>query len=133
VRGWGTTDEHRFDGLTRSVIGCAYEVSNTLGCGCLEKECENAMVVALRKAGYGVRQQVRYLVTYEGEVVGEYIADLVVEGKVLLELKAVEAFDDVHSAQCINLLRASGTPVCLLINFAKPKVQVRRFVNKFRS
>jgi GxxExxY protein len=123
------TDEHGFDGLTRSVIGCAYQVSNELGCGFLEKVYENAMVVALRKAGLAVQQQVRFAVKYEGVEVGEYIADLVVENTVLVELKAVKAFDEIHQAQCINLLRATGLPVCLLINFGLPAVKLKRFLN----
>lgn len=122
------TDEHGLNQLTERIIACAYRVSNKVGCGFLEKVYENAMMVALRLAGLRAQQQVRFVVLFEGVEVGEYIADIVVEDKVLLELKAVKALDDVHTAQCINLLRASGLPACLLINFYKPKVDVRRFL-----
>jgi GxxExxY protein len=121
------TDEHRWNALTERIIGCVYDVSNELGCGFLENVYENAMVVALRNAGLAVSQQVRFKVLFQGVEVGEYIADLVVEGTVLVELKAVKALDDVHSAQCINLLKVTGLPICLLVNFAKPKVEIRRF------
>jgi len=86
------------------------------------------MIVALRNAGLFVEQQVRYKVYFQGQEVGEYIADLVVEGTVLLELKAIRAFDEIHTAQCLNLLRVTDLPICLLVNFAKPKVDVKRFV-----
>ena len=121
------TDEHRWNALTERIIGCAYSVPNELGCGFLENVYENAMAVALRNAGLSVAQQVRFKVFFQGVEVGEYIADLVVEGTVLIALKAVKALDDVHSAQCINLLRTTGIPICLLINFAKPKIDIRRF------
>ena len=122
------TDEHRWNALTERIIACVYAVSNELGCGFLEGVDENAMVVALRRAGLAAKQQVRYKVYYQREVVGEYIADLVVENTVLLELKAVKGLDDIHSAQCLNLLRATGLPICLLVNFAKPKAEIKRFL-----
>jgi len=124
------TDEHRWNALTESIIGCMYSVSNELGCGFLENVHEKAMLVALRNAGLSVRSQVRFKVFCQREEVGEYIADLVVEGTVLVELKAVKALDDIHSAPCINLLRVTNLPICLLANFAKPKVDVRRFAGK---
>src|SRR3982751_2510632 len=113
-------DEHRWDSVTERIIGCAYRVSNTLGCGFLEKVYENALVHELRKAGLVVAQQVRFVITYDDVEVGEYIADLVVENVVLIELKAVKALDDVHMAQCLNLLRATHLPICLLMNYSKP-------------
>jgi GxxExxY protein len=124
------TDEHGFDWVTERIIGCCYAVSNELGCGFLEKVYENALVHSLRKAGLFVQQQLRFVIVYDGVEVGEYIADLVVEQTVLVELKAVRAFDEVHSAQCINLLRATKLPACLLVNFAKPKVEIKRFLGK---
>ncbi len=114
--------------LTGRVIGCAYTVSNTLGCGFLEKVYENALAVELRKAGLRVEQQCAVLVRYSGEVVGEYVVDLLVEGTVLVELKAVRELDAIHEAQCLNYLRATGLRVCLLLNFGTPRLQRRRFV-----
>jgi GxxExxY protein len=127
------TDEHRWNALTERIISCIFSVSNELGCGFLENVYENAMVVALQNAVLSVRQQVRFKVFYQGVEVGEYIADLVVEGTVLLELKAVKVFDDVHTAQCLNLLRTTNLPICLLVNFAKPKAEIKRFMGKRSS
>ena len=120
------TDEEMLNGITERIIGCAFKVGNTLGCGFAERVYENAMVIELRKAGLAFQQQADVIVKYEGTVVGEYKADLVVEGLVLVELKSVRAFDDAHTAQCLNYLAATGVPVCLLINFGK-RVEVKRF------
>ena len=121
------TDEHRLNALTETIIGCVYAVSNKLGCGFLEKVYENALVLELRKAGLHAAPQVPIQILYDGVVVGEYYGDIVVESLVLLEIKAVKSLDDVHAAQCLNYLRATGFPICLLINFAKPKVEIKRF------
>ncbi|MGB0767627.1 MAG: GxxExxY protein [Phycisphaeraceae bacterium] len=112
--------------LTERIIGWAYEVQNELGCGFLEKVYENALVHALRKAGLKVKQQESIRVVFDGTVVGEYVADLIVESTVLIELKAVQALTDVHKAQCLNYLKATGLTTCLLFNFAKPRVEIKR-------
>ena len=117
--------------LTEKVIHCAFTVSNTLGCGFLEKVYENALAHELRKAGLQVQQQHGITVYYDGVAVGEYAADLLVEGVLLLELKAVKSLDDVHLAQCLNYLKATNIRLCLLMNFAKPKLEVRRIVNNY--
>ena len=119
------TDDKRYDWITEKIIGCAYKVGTKLGCGFLEKCYENALVYELRKAGLRVQQQVRLEVWYEDIVVGEYIADLIVEDVILVELKAASGLDPVHSAICINYLVATKLPVCLLINFGK-RVEVKR-------
>jgi len=118
-----------FDDLTGRIIGCAFTVSNTLGVGFLEKVYENALAHELRKAGFRVEQQKPITVEYDGVVVGEYVADLVVEGSVIVELKAAKALDEIHYAQCLNYLRATKMRVCLLLNFGTPKIQIKRFVN----
>ncbi len=123
------TDEHRLNEITETIIGCAYAVANTLGCGFLEKVYENALALELRAAGLSVEQQKPIQVLYRRSVVGEYVADLLVENCVLVELKAVKELDDIHLAQCLNYLKATGLKVCLLINFGSPKVQVRRISN----
>jgi GxxExxY protein len=92
----------------------------------LEKVYENALAHELRKAGLTVSQQHRLPVLYDGLVVGDYVSDLLVEGRVLVELKAVKAFDNIHMAQCINYLKATGLEICLLLNFGNPRVQVKR-------
>jgi GxxExxY protein len=119
------------DEITERVIGCAYTVANTLGSGFLEKVYENALAYELRKAGYAVQQQCVIQVRYEEIVVGEYVADILVEHSVLLELKAMKGLDDIHTAQCLNYLKATGLQVCLLINFGGRRVQVKRLVNDF--
>jgi len=121
----------RLNEITEKIIGCAHSVSNALGPGFLEKVYENALAHELRKAGLLVEQQSPTLVMYDGVVVGEYLADLLVEKVVLVELKAVTVLDAVHSAQCMNYLKATGLSICLLLNFAKPRVDVQRIVHNF--
>jgi GxxExxY protein len=126
-------DEHRLNQLTQAVIGCAYDVSNSLGCGYVEKVYQNAMVRALSRSGIRAEKEVLIEVYFDSVVVGEFYADLVVEGMVLVELKAVRELDELHWAQCLNYLKASGLTVCLLINFGNPKVQIKRFVGSQRG
>ena len=112
--------------LTEKIIGCAFKVSNTLGPGFLEKVYENALAHELRKAELDFRQQYPISVLYDGTVVGEFLADLLVNEQVIIELKATKNLDDAHLAQCLNYLKATGLPLCLLINFGTPRVQVKR-------
>ncbi|MDD4890634.1 MAG: GxxExxY protein [Phycisphaerae bacterium] len=124
-------EQSRLDEITKTIIGCAYRVSNVLGTGFLEKVYENALAHELRKAGLNVQQQAPVRVLYDGVVVGEYFADILTDGPVTIELKVVKALDDVHMAQCLNYLRATGHKVCLLLNFNETKVAVKRIVNDF--
>ncbi len=131
-----TADEHRsercnINQLTETVIRCAFAVSNTLGCGFLEKVYKNALTHEIYKAGLRVQQQHGITVYYDGVAVGEYIADLLVGGVLLVELKAVKELDDIHLAQCLDYLRATGLRLCLLINFAKPRVEIRRIADNY--
>lgn len=119
-------DDPVLNDLTGAIIGCAFRVMNTLGAGFLERVYENALVLESSKSGLAVAQQISVSVYYEGVVVGTYVIDLLVEDTVLVELKAVKALDSVHAAQCINYLKATGLPVCLLINFGNPRLDVRR-------
>ena len=123
-------DERRLNDITERVIGCAYTVTNTLGHGFLEKVYENALAYELRKTGLVVEQQRSIKVRYDGIVVGDYMADLLIEGHVMVELKAVKFLDNIHVAQCLNYLKATGLKVCLLLNFGVPKVQIKRIVNR---
>jgi GxxExxY protein len=116
----------RLNGITEKIIGCAYTVSNDLGCGFLEKVYENALAHEIRKAGCHCSQSQPIQVWYDGTIVGNYEADLIVENCVIVELKSVRALDDIHIAQCLNYLKATGLHVCLLLNFGKPKVEVKR-------
>ena len=115
--------------LTQKIIGCAYQVHNTLGAGFLEKVYENALKIELEQTGLAVKQQQPINVHYQGRVIGEYYADLWVENRVIIELKAVRALDKIHEVQLVNYLTATGINTGLLLNFG-PSVQVRR---KFRD
>ena len=117
--------------LTEKIIGCAFKVHNTLGCGFLEKVYENALAHELRKNSLSVEQQKPIQVIYDEIVVGEYIADILVESAVILELKAIKAIDKIHEAQLLNYLKATGLNLGLILNFGQPKLQIRRFVNNF--
>jgi GxxExxY protein len=125
------TEKNDMKQLTERVIQCAFAVSNTLGCGFLEKVYENALAHELHKAGLQVQQQHGITVYYDGVAIGEYTADLLVEGVLLLELKAVKDLDDIHLAQCLNYLKATNLRLCLLMNFAKPKLEIRRIINNY--
>ena len=128
-----TTEEHRvtLDLISRQVIACAYDVSNTLGVGFLEKVYENALAIELRQAGFGIEQQRRIEVRYKEQAVGDFVADIVVEGLVIVEVKATRALDPIHSAQCLNYLRGTDLNVCLLVNFGSPRAIVKRIVHNF--
>lgn len=117
--------DERYDSITEKIFGCAFRVGSNSGCGFLEKCYENALAHELRKAGLKVQQQVPLRVWYDGIAVGEYVADLIVEGVILVELKAISGLEAIHSAQCINYLAATKLPVSLLINFGK-RVDVKR-------
>lgn len=115
-----------FDTLTEQIIGGAYAVSNTLGIGFLEKVYENALVVELNTRGLRIGQQNSYKVKYNDVVVGDYVADMIVNELIVVEIKAVNALDKNHVAQCVNYLKASGLSLALLLNFGQSKVQVKR-------
>jgi len=114
------------DPLTQQIIGFCYRISNILGHGFVEKVYENALAFELRKAKIPFAQRKYIEVFYEGVKVGKYLADLGVEDRVIVEVKAVQALDDAHIAQGLSYLRATGLGTCLLINFGKAKIEVRR-------
>ncbi len=117
--------EYAHGDLTERIIGAAYEVHNVLGRGFLEKVYENALALELREQGMAAQTQAPIEVRYRGEVVGQYVADMVVEGKVIVEIKAATALDGAHEAQLISYLKATGISIGLLINFGA-KVEVKR-------
>ena len=121
-------DGRSVNGLTERIIGAAFEVSNTLGAGFVEKIYENALARELRMRGLGVEQQNGISVYYKDFDVGTNATDLIVEDMVIVELKAVGALNEFHIAQCVNYLRATGKSTCLLMNFAKPRLEYRRIV-----
>jgi GxxExxY protein len=117
--------------LTGKILESCFEVSNELGIGFVEQVYENALLIALRQKGLKAESQVPLAVKFRNEVVGEFRVDILVENKILLELKAVGGLSKEHYAQTINYLKATGIEVALLINFGNPKLEYRRFENKF--
>lgn len=120
------------DELTHNVIGAAYKVHNQLGAGFLEKVYENALRLELNKQGLEVEQQVPIAVYYENEIVGDYYADLWVEKRIIVEIKAVQSLTTNHEVQLVNYLTATGLDTGLLLNFG-PSVQVKRKFRRFQS
>jgi GxxExxY protein len=114
--------------LTEKIIGCAYRVYNKMGFGYLESVYEKCMLIELRKAGFDIESQKPIRIQYEGEVVGDFIADILVNDTVILELKSVRKLVEAHEVQLVNYLVATGKPVGLLINFGETKVAVKRKV-----
>lgn len=119
------------DDLTQKIIGCAYKVHNTLGPGFLEKVYENALRIELEQLGLNVKQQEPINVTYNGHVVGEYYADLWVDERVVIELKAAQMLAKQHEVQLVNYLAATGIDSGLLLNFGS-SVQVKRKFREYR-
>ena len=114
------------DEITKLILASAFEVSNTLGCGFLEKVYERALLHEIRSHGLRARAQVSVRVNYKGCVVGDYFADLIVEDEIVVELKCVERFAPEHLAQCINHLKAANLKVALMLNFQHPKLAWKR-------
>ena len=114
--------------LSYQIRGAIFEVYKELGCGYLEKTYERALLVELNVRGLEARGQVPLAVRYKGQIVGEYLADVLVENCVLLELKAQSRLSGVEDAQLLNYLAISGLRVGMLVNFTYPKAQIRRLV-----
>jgi GxxExxY protein len=114
--------------LTQKIFEASFAVPNALGAGFLEKVYANALSLELRQTGLVCAQEVPFKVKYNDVVVGDYSADLVVEKRVLVELKACTGLDSVHEAQVLNYLKANGIRVGLLMNFGEPRLEYRRFV-----
>ena len=119
--------------ISERVIGCAYEVSNSLGAGFLEAVYENALCLELEVRGIAFEKQKPVSVSYREQTVGHYVADLVVENRLLVELKALPGVTRQHEAQLMNYLRATGIRVGLLLNFGTPKLGIRRIVWQYRE
>ena len=115
--------------LTGKILEASFEVIRELGAGFLEGVYQNALLLALREKRIKAEARVPLFVRFRGEVVGEYSADLFVESKVIVELKAVKMLMPEHQAQLINYLKATGIEVGLLINFGRPKLEYRRLHN----
>jgi GxxExxY protein len=122
-----------FEELTEKIISACFEVSNELGCGFLESVYEKALLIALWDKGLKAESQVPLKVEFRGQTVGEFFPDIIVEDKVLLELKAVKALAPEHLAQVMNYLKATRIEVGFLANFGNPKLEYRRFNNRFHN
>jgi GxxExxY protein len=116
----------KYEELTQKIIGCAYRVYNTLGFGFLESVYEKSLLIELEKAGLNAHNQQPISVHYEGEVVGKFIADIIVENVLIVELKSVRLLVKSHEVQLVNYLVATNTDVGLIINFGPKKVEVKR-------
>ena len=112
--------------LTESIIGAAFEVHNVLGAGFLEKVYRNALLKELKLRGHRAEAEVKIPVSYKGESVGDYYADVLVDERVILELKALAGLTGEHEAQLLNYLKATGLRIGLLLNFGTRKVQIKR-------
>ncbi|VVB86046.1 PD-(D/E)XK nuclease superfamily protein [uncultured archaeon] len=117
-----------FEGLTEKIIGCAFQVYNTMGYGFLESVYEKCMLIELRKAGLKSEYQKPITVHYDEEIVGQFVADIFVENTIILELKSVKTLAKAHEVQLVNYLVATGKDVGLLINFGEQKVEIKRKV-----
>ena len=114
--------------LTYAIIGAIFEVNRILGPGFLEKVYENALLMELKARGIKAAAQYPIKVRYKDQIVGEYFADLLVEDKVIIELKTVDKIEKIHEAQLLNYLKATGIKVGLLVNFKSTKADIKRFV-----
>jgi GxxExxY protein len=119
--------------LTEKIIGCAYRVYNKMGFGFLESVYEKCLMIELKKEGLIVESQVPIKVMYDGEIVGEFIADILVEDTVILELKSVKHIVRAHEIQVVNYLTATQKEIGLILNFSETKVEVKRKVRDLRK
>jgi len=117
-----------YEKVTETVIGCAYRVYNKMGFGFLESVYEKCLLIELRNAGLAAEAQKSITVYYEGEIVGEFVADIVVNNAVIIELKSVRRIIKAHEVQLVNYLVATGKPVGLILNFGETKVEIKRKV-----
>lgn len=123
----------KYERITEKIIGCAFTVYNNLGSGYLESVYERCMLIELKKAGLYTESQHPIKVFYENEIVGEFIADLIVEESVIIELKAINQLTKIHEAQLVNYLVSTGKDVGLLINFGSEKVTIKRKLKCFEK
>jgi GxxExxY protein len=119
------------EALTAKILEAAFEVSNELGAGFLESVYERSLVISLRARGLEAKIQCPLEVNFQGQLVGSFFADIVVENRVILELKAAREIAPEYEAQILNYIKATGLPLGMLLNFGQPKLQFRRYENRF--
>ena len=118
--------------VTETIIGCAYRVYNKMGFGFLESVYEKCLLIELRKAGLDTGSQKSITVYYDDEIVGEFVADIIVNDMIILELKSVRRVIKAHEVQLVNYLVATGKPVGLILNFGERKVEVKRKIKDLK-
>jgi len=123
-----TNKEILFKELSYRIVGLAMDVHNELGYGFLEKVYENALLILLNEKGINAKQQKSVAVYFHGKEVGKYTTDIVVEDKIILELKSTESIADAHRAQALNYLKATGMRLAIIINFGKKRLEYERLV-----
>ncbi|MDP8240529.1 MAG: GxxExxY protein [Candidatus Hatepunaea meridiana] len=123
----------QYEEITEKIIGCAYRVYNTMGYGYLESVYENCMLIELRKEKIIAESQKPIAVHYKGEIVGNFIADIVVENKIIIELKSIRQLAKTHEVQLVNYLISTGLSVGLLINFGQEKAEIKRKTKSLKS
>ncbi|MBM4064886.1 MAG: GxxExxY protein [Planctomycetes bacterium] len=124
------TNENKilYKDLSYKIVGLAMQVHNKLGFGFSEKVYENSTMVLFRREGIQAKQQTPITVYFEGEVVGDYYADILVEDKIILELKSAEEIADAHRSQVLNYLKATGLQLAIILNFGKEGLEYERLV-----
>jgi GxxExxY protein len=115
-----------YEGITEKIIGCAFRVFNRMGSGYLESVYERCMLIELRKTGLRIESQKQIQVLYDSQIVGDFVADILVENCIIVELKVVRQLLKIHEAQLVNYLVSTGKDLGLLINFGSEKVQIKR-------
>ncbi|HHT9109492.1 MAG TPA: GxxExxY protein [Candidatus Wunengus sp. YC63] len=121
-----------YKNVTETIIGCAYRVYNKMGFGFLESVYEKCLLIELHKAGMDVEPQKPITVYYDDEIVGEFVADIIVNDTIILELKSVRRVVKAHEVQLVNYLVATGKPIGLILNFGESKVEVKRKVKDLK-
>jgi len=121
-------DKYPYSEITDKIIKCAIEVHKNLGPGFLENIYESALIYEMKQQGLKVENQKVISILYKGTIIGEHRLDLLVEDKVIVENKTVKEFNDIHKAQILSYLRATGKRIGLLINFAKTKIDIKRII-----
>ena len=124
------TNENKilYKDLSYKIVGLAMQVHNKPGFGFSEKVYENSTMILFRREGIQAKQQTPITVYFEGEVVGDYYADILVEDKIILELKSAEEIADAHRSQVLNYLKATGLQLAIILNFGKEGLEYERLV-----
>lgn len=125
--------EYEYKEITEKIIKCCYKVYNKMGFGFLESVYEKCLFIELEKAGLKFENQKPINVLYDGKPVGQFVADIVIEDVIIVELKSVQQLAKVHEAQLVNYLVTTDKPVGLLINFGEEKVQVKRKIKNLKD